>query len=355
VFSGAYFPFALMALIDVRGLTKVFGDDVEAGLQKLDAGADKDAILRETGCTVAVRDASFTVEAGETFVVMGRSGSGKSTLLRCLNRLVTPTRGAIEIDGEDVVRMSSERLRAVCRARLAMVFQQFGLLPHRSVAGNVGFGLEVRGVDADERRRRVEAAIRQVGLDGYADQMPDALSGGMQQRVGLARALATDPDILLMDEPFSALDPLIRTELQDELMRLQNEQRRTVVFITHDVDEAFRLADRLAIMEAGRIVQTGAPVDVLAHPATDYVRDFVADVDRTRALTAGDVATPVPEAATGPDGSSPTATVPADAALGIVLARVLRDGPHAVTDGDGQILGHLTPDAIARVLDASGD
>jgi len=336
-----------VSLISADGLTKVFGDDIEPALSMLDDGATKAEILERTGSTVAVRDASIAVREGETFVVMGRSGSGKSTLLRCLNGLVVPTRGHVHVDGEELTAMSRERLREVCRTRLTMVFQQFGLFPHRTVAGNVAFGLEVSGVGPKERDRRVEETLAQVGLDGYADKRPEELSGGMQQRVGLARALATDPDILLMDEPFSALDPLIRRELQDELMRLQREKRRTIVFITHDVDEAFRIADRLAIMEKGTVVQTGAPVDVLAEPATPYVRDFVADVDRTRALTAGDLA--------GRDAGETDGTLPeveASTTLGAVMARVLRKGTHRVID-NGRAVGTITPAAIAQLLDGA--
>lgn len=344
-----------MPALTVDGLTKVFGDDEPRALEMLDAGRSKDEILAETGCTVAVRDASFSVEEGETFVVMGRSGSGKSTLLRCLNGLVTPTRGTVHVEGEELTAMSQERLREVCRTRLSMVFQQFGLFPHRTVAGNVAFGPEVSGADDEDIRQRVNEALAQVGLDSYAQQHPDELSGGMQQRVGLARALATDPDILLMDEPFSALDPLIRTELQDEVMRLQQTRRRTLVFITHDVDEAFRIADRLAIMDGGEIVQTGVPVDVLANPATPYVRDFVADVDRTRALSAGDVVKREDGEDEWPhDRSGDLPTLDAAAPLGEVAARVLRDGPHRVDD-DGTLAGIITPEIVATLLHNDAD
>lgn len=343
-------------MIEIRGLTKIFGEDTEAALSPMDEGVSKEEILRDTGCTVAVRDASFSVEKGETFVVMGRSGSGKSTLLRCLNRLVTPTRGVVELEHEDLTAMSAERLREVCRTRLSMVFQQFGLFPHRTVRGNVAFGLEISGVEASARRTRVDEALDQVGLRDYAEKRPDELSGGMQQRVGLARALATDPDILLMDEPFSALDPLIRTELQDEVMRLQAEDRRTIVFITHDVDEAFRIGDRLAIMDGGEIVQTGAPAEILSSPATPYVRDFVSGVDRMQALTAGDVATVWSEAAASNGvAADPSAWPSLDAGtqLGDAVARVLRDGPHRVVQNDEAEVASLrviTPDRIAEIL-----
>ena len=357
-------------MIEVRGLTKMFGEDTEAALSQLDAGVSKEEILRDTGCTVAVREASFAVEKGETFVVMGRSGSGKSTLLRCLNRLVTPTRGVVELEGEDVTAMEPERLREVCRTRLSMVFQQFGLFPHRTVRGNVAFGLEISGVAAGERRERVDEALGQVGLQDYAEKRPDELSGGMQQRVGLARALATDPDILLMDEPFSALDPLIRTELQDEVMRLQSEDRRTIVFITHDVDEAFRIGDRLAIMDGGEVAQTGAPIEILSEPATPYVRDFVSGVDRMQALTAGDVATAWSEADAGNGAAPDPAAWPsldAGTRLGDAVASVLRDGPHRVVQNGGEhseqgseseqdgeseaaTFRVLTPNGIAKIL-----
>lgn len=352
-------------MIEVDRLTKVFGDNVQQALAELDRGGTKQEILREIGCTVAVRDASFSVQRGEVFVVMGRSGSGKSTLLRCLNRLVTPTRGTVEVDGEDLTAMSAERLREVCRTRMSMVFQHFGLFPHRTVRGNVGFGLEISGIDPGDRGRRVDEALDQVGLGDYAEKRPDELSGGMQQRVGLARALANDPDILLMDEPFSALDPLIRTELQDEVMRLQDEHRRTIVFITHDVDEAFRVGDRLAIMNGGEVVQTGSPVEILSNPATAYVRDFVAGVDRMQALAAADVATRWTGPADQTDGASTHGhsadvdtwpTVDPATRLGDVVARVLRHGPHRLElNGEADEARPdapqvITPERIAELL-----
>ncbi|MFW6414293.1 MAG: quaternary amine ABC transporter ATP-binding protein, partial [Verrucomicrobiota bacterium] len=252
-------------------------------------GTPKPDILKETGCTVAINDASFEVNAKEIFVVMGLSGSGKSTVLRCLNRLIEPTEAEVYIDGADVMKMSAEELRMLRRRKTAMVFQNFGLLPHRTVLSNTGFGLEIQGEGEEERNKKAMDAIHLVGLDGYEHSMVQELSGGMQQRVGLARALATDPEILLMDEAFSALDPLIRTQMQDELLALQAKMHKSIVFITHDLDEALKLGDRIAIMKDGVIVQTGTPEEILTEPADDYVSSFVENVDRSKVLTAGTV------------------------------------------------------------------
>ena len=275
-----------MPLIDVDSLYKIFGARPERVPPLLEDGCSKDEILDRTGCTVAVQDASFSVEKGELFVIMGLSGSGKSTLLRCLNRLIEPTRGRVSIDGEDVTAADPERLRALRRTHMSMVFQHFGLFPHRSVLGNVEYGLELSHMDKTARRRKARETLELVGLEEYEGSMPDELSGGMQQRVGLARALANDPEILLMDEAFSALDPLIRAEMQDELLNLQDRLHRTVIFITHHLDEALKLGDRIAIMKAGHLVQVDAPEAILADPADSYVRSFVESVDRTRFLKA---------------------------------------------------------------------
>ena len=226
---------------------------------------------------------------GETFVLMGLSGSGKSTLLRCINRLIDPTEGTILIDGEDIVRMSQEELRATRRRKLGMIFQSFALLPHRTVLDNVAFGLEIQGIPVNERQRKAEEVLRTVGLGGYGASMPGELSGGMKQRVGLARALTSDPDILLMDEAFSALDPLIRRDMQDELLDLQQQLAKTIIFVTHDLDEALKLGDRIALMKDGAIVQIGTPEEILTNPENAYVERFVADVDLTRVLSASDV------------------------------------------------------------------
>ncbi len=262
--------------VRIENLYKIFGAKPKTALKMLKEGKDKDRILEETGMTVGVQDASFTVNKGEIFVVMGLSGSGKSTLVRMLNRLIEPTSGAVYIDGENVSAMNQNDLTQVRRKKMCMVFQSFALMPHLNVIDNVSFGLELAGIAKSERYARAQDALEQVGLAVYAENFPpDELSGGMQQRVGLARALAVDPDILLMDEAFSALDPLIRCEMQDELIALQENSQRTIIFISHDLDEAIKIGDRIAIMEGGRVVQVGGtPEEILRNPADDYVRAF---------------------------------------------------------------------------------
>ncbi len=273
----------------VSNVYKVFGNDPETAMRMLREGAHKDEIFRATGQTVGVRDANFAVREGEIFVVMGLSGSGKSTLVRLLNRLIEPTAGSITIDGDDIVEMDQQALRQLRREKMSMVFQSFALMPHMTVLDNAAFGQELAGVSTSVRRDRAMQALAQVGLADRHASYPSALSGGMQQRVGLARALANDPAILLMDEAFSALDPLIRTEMQDELLQLQATQQRTVIFISHDLNEAMRIGDRIAIMEGGRIVQIGTPDEILSNPADEYVASFFKDVDITKVLTAGDI------------------------------------------------------------------
>lgn len=280
---------SLQPIISVEGLTRVFGQDPQKALELRNSGCSKEEIYEETGDTLALYDVSFEVMPGEIFVLMGLSGSGKSTLLRCINRLIEPTGGRILIDGEDIVGMSQEELRAVRRRKLGMIFQSFALLPHRTVLDNVVFGLEVQGIPEDERYQRGEELLRMVGLGDYGASMPSHLSGGMKQRVGLARALAGDPEILLMDEAFSALDPLIRREMQDELLDLQQRLNRTIIFVTHDLDEALKLGDRIALMRDGEIVQVGTPEEILTNPENAYVERFVAGVDMTKVLSASDV------------------------------------------------------------------
>lgn len=278
-----------MAFIEIRGLSKVFGPKPSSVLPMLDQGLDKDEVLSRTGHTVGLQGIDLDIERGETFVVMGLSGSGKSTLVRCLNRLIEPTSGELRLDGLDLLGLRPTALREVRRQRVSMVFQRFALLPHRTVLENVAFGLRMRGIGKAERHERAARWTEVVGLSGYESARPQALSGGMQQRVGLARALCTDPDVLLMDEAFSALDPLIRREMQDELIRLQRELGKTIVFITHDLDEALRLGDRIAILKGGRLVQVGTPPEIVSEPADDYVEAFVANVNRAQVLRVRDV------------------------------------------------------------------
>jgi glycine betaine/proline transport system ATP-binding protein len=276
--------------ISIDHVFKVFGDAPQTALDLARQGLDKKDILAQTGQSIGVFDASFTIAAGEIFVVMGLSGSGKSTLVRILNRLIEPTAGRILVDGEDINALSDRALRALRRKDISMVFQSFALMPHMTVLDNAAFGLELAGVDRAERVQQAALALDQVGLAGWGASYPDELSGGMQQRVGLARALASDPSILLMDEAFSALDPIIRTEMQSELLRLQQVRRRTIVFISHDLDEAMRIGDRIAIMKDGEVVQVGTPDEILRTPANDYVRSFVRGVDAAAVFKAGDIA-----------------------------------------------------------------
>jgi len=292
-------------VIEVKNLFKIFGTEPDEAFPLIERGLAKEEILEETGCVVAVNDASFQVHRGEMFVVMGLSGSGKSTVIRCLNRLIEPTRGQVLIGGDDIMQMDGERLRQVRRKKMSMVFQHFGLLPQRSVLRNVEFGLEISHVPPDERRRKAKEALELVGLAGYESSMPDELSGGMQQRVGLARALANDPEVLLMDEAFSALDPLIRTQMQDELLALQEKMQKTVVFITHDLDEALKIGDRIVIMGPGGTVrQIGTPEEILTEPADDYVARFVENVDRTKVITAASLMKKPQPVVTPKDGPS---------------------------------------------------
>ena len=323
--------------IVVEGLSKIFGSKPEEAQRLLDQGESKQDILRRTRSTVAVQDANFQIARGETFVIMGLSGSGKSTIVRLLNRLIEPTHGTVQVSGQDVTTLGRDDLTRLRREKFGMVFQRFALLPHRSVLDNVGFGLEIQGLDKSARREQARQSLELVGLSGWEDSRPDELSGGMQQRVGLARALASDPDILLMDEPFSALDPLMRRQMQEEMIDLQARLKKTVVFITHDLDEALRLGDRVAIMKDGRIVQLGTPDEIVLDPADDYVASFVEGHDRSEMVCARDVMVPPVEVVRA--GHSPT-----------VAARALnRAGlDHAVVVGpDNRLEGWVTTDMLA--------
>jgi glycine betaine/proline transport system ATP-binding protein len=278
-----------MAFIEIRNLYKIFGHNPAAVLAQLKNGAATRESLIATGHTAALQDVTLSVEHGETFVVMGLSGSGKSTLVRCLNRLIEPTAGEITIGDQDVLQLDQEELREMRRHKMSMVFQRFALLPHRTVLENMAYGLEIQGAPKAEREERASAWVESVGLKGWEQSYPAQLSGGMQQRVGIGRALCTDPEILLMDEPFSALDPLIRREMQDELLALEGKIHKTTIFITHDLDEALRLGDRIAILKDGKVVQIGTPEDILTQPADEYVSDFTRDVNRIRVLSAANV------------------------------------------------------------------
>jgi glycine betaine/proline transport system ATP-binding protein len=318
--------------VSCRGVWKVYGPRADSIVGSPDASLPRAELLEKTGCVAAVRDVSFDVAPGEVFVVMGLSGSGKSTLVRCLTRLIEPTAGEVLVDGQNVLTMSPEELREVRRHKISMVFQHFGLLPHRSIVDNVAFGLEVQGMDKEQRAAKAGVVLETVGLGSWQNSYPDELSGGMQQRVGLARALATDPEIMLFDEPFSALDPLIRRDMQDEVIRLQREVKKTMIFITHDLMEALKLGDRIAIMKDGHFVQIGTPEEVVAHPADDYVADFTRDVPRTHVLTARTIMR-------AGDGEVDYAgDVAATTIVQDILPMVVgSDRPFRVVDGDAQV------------------
>ncbi|MDP5253253.1 MULTISPECIES: glycine betaine/L-proline ABC transporter ATP-binding protein ProV [unclassified Vibrio] len=283
-------------MLEVRNLYKVFGSSPDEAFPLLEKGLDKDDIFAKTGLTVGVKDVSLSINEGEIFVIMGLSGSGKSTLVRLLNRLIEPTQGEVLFKGRNIAKISETELRSVRRQHISMVFQNFALMPHMTVTENAAFGLELSGVEKSQREDAALSALDRVGLEAQGDSYPDELSGGMKQRVGLARALANDPDILLMDEAFSALDPLIRTEMQDELIRLQNDDQRTIVFISHDLDEAMRIGDRIAIMQDGVVVQVGTPDEILHSPANDYVRSFFRGVNLASVFSAKDIARKQPAA-----------------------------------------------------------
>ncbi|EAD3317802.1 glycine betaine/L-proline ABC transporter ATP-binding protein [Listeria monocytogenes] len=278
-----------MSKIKVEDLTKIFGKKASKASSLLSQGKSKTEILKETGATIGVNKASFSVEEGEIFVIMGLSGSGKSTLVRLLNRLIEPTSGKIWLDGKELSSLNKKELLEVRRKSMSMVFQNFGLFPNRTINRNVEYGLEIQGMDKEEREKNAAESLALVGLAGYGEQYPSQLSGGMQQRVGLARALANNPDILLMDEAFSALDPLNRKDMQDQLLDLQDKMKKTIIFITHDLDEALRIGDHIMIMRDGSVVQTGSPEEILAHPANEYVEKFIEDVDRSKVYTASNV------------------------------------------------------------------
>ncbi len=333
--------------IDLRNVWKIFGSgDSALTIDLAKTGKNRAEILQRTQQTVAVRDVSFSVAQGETFVVMGLSGSGKSTLIRCLSRLIEPTQGQIFLGGDDLLAMDEEQLRQLRRGRMSMVFQHFGLFPHRKVIENIAYGLEVQKINKATRLARASEILHTVGLDGWADHYPQQLSGGMQQRVGLARALAVDPQILLFDEPFSALDPLIRKEMQDELIRLQKTMQRTIVFITHDFAEALRLGDRIAIMKDGSFDQIGTPEEIVSSPATPYVREFVNDVPRAKVLS-------VKSVTVAGQSTANSRSVAASAKIEMIIPMLLeRDEPIAVLDATNNAIGVVNRESVAGILQA---
>ncbi|SFD36765.1 glycine betaine/proline transport system ATP-binding protein [Lentibacillus persicus] len=326
-----------MSKIKVDRLTKIFGKRPKQAVKYLDENKSKDDILELTGMTVGVNQATFEVEEGEVFVIMGLSGSGKSTLVRMLNRLIEPTSGDVLLGDENITTMNKEQLRELRRKKMSMVFQNFALLPHKTILKNAEYGLEIQGIDKSEREKKATEALELVGLGGYLDKYPNELSGGMQQRVGLARALANDPEILLMDEAFSALDPLIRKDMQDELMDLQQRVHKTIIFITHDLDEALRIGDRIALMKDGSIVQIGTAEEILMDPANDYVERFVEDVDLAKVLTAGHV-------------MKRAETVTVDRGPKVALKLMRNDGISTVyvVDKRQKLLGYVTADQASQ-------
>ena len=385
-------------VMTVRGLWKVYGENPTRVMEPEHAGKSKDEILEELGNVVALQDVSFDVASGQTLVVMGLSGSGKSTLVRCLIRLIEPVAGEIKVEGEDILQYTEKELGQFHRSKTAMVFQHFGLMPHRNVESNVRWGLEVRGLPHDQVVEKSAQAISQVGLTGWENAYPRELSGGMQQRVGLARAHAVDPDILLMDEPFSGLDPLIRTQMQDELLRLQGELHKTIVFITHDLNEALKVGDRIVIMRDGRVIQNSVPRDIVLNPSDDYVAEFTRNVQAAEVLTAGTVAT-APRIIVGSDAlaedvtkkmeesKAPVAYVvasdgkyvgaverefvassePSNSVKGLISADIISidehtpfkavlpsmivdHNPMAVVDESGTLIGEILPETVAKQL-----
>ncbi len=330
-----------MEKLIVTNLSKIYGNNTDKALQMLNEGVSNEEIRRKTKQVVGVRDVSFVVNAGESFVIMGLSGSGKSTLLRCINQLINATAGQILIDGQDITKMSGKELTHVRRKKMGMVFQKFALLPNRTIAENVAFGLEVQNMPRIERYEKSLQALEMVGLKGWEEYYPENLSGGMQQRVGIARALATNPDILLMDEPFSALDPLIRQDMQDELLELQKKLQKTIIFITHDLDEALKVGDRIALMKDAQIVQMGNSEDILLSPATEYVARFVENINRSKALTASAVMV-----------KPRTIIYPKDGPRA-ALHQMERHGISSVfvTDRSGQLIGYVKAENAARVAE----
>ena len=341
-----------MSKIEINNIYKIFGNNPDSVMDMVKGGATKDEVLEQTGHTVGLDNVSLNIEEGETFVCMGLSGSGKSTLIRHLNRLIDPTAGEILIDGENVMSFNPEQLIDFRRHKMSMVFQRFGLFPHKTVMQNVGYGLEMQGKSEDERDKIAMEKIEAVGLNGFENQFPNQLSGGMQQRVGLARALATNSDIMLMDEAFSALDPLIRSDMQKQLMDLQSELKKTIVFITHDLDESLRLGDHIGILNAGKLVQVGTPVDIIMNPADDYVKAFVKDVNRAKVIKAKIIMTKANET-NGIDKSN-LVKVNEDQFIEEFLPQIVCTNANCeVVDKSGNIKGYITNKELQSSLTKS--
>ena len=337
-----------MSKIEINNIYKIFGNNPKSIMPMVRDGATKEDVLEQTGHTVGLDNVSLKIEEGETFVCMGLSGSGKSTLIRHLNRLIDPTDGEVLVEGTNVMSLNNQELINFRRHKMSMVFQRFGLFPHKTVIQNVGYGLEMQGKTDNERNKIAMDKIEAVGLNGFENQYPNQLSGGMQQRVGLARALATDTDIMLMDEAFSALDPLIRSDMQKQLIDLQAELKKTIVFITHDLDESLRLGDHIGILNAGKLVQVGTPVDIVMNPADDYVTAFVKDVNRAKVLKAKVIMTPANK--NQPTGSN-RLKVHEDQFLEEFLPKiVLKDIIVDVVDKDGNIKGYITDKELQKSL-----
>ena len=341
-----------MSKIEINNVYKIFGNNPQSVMPMVKDGANKEEVLEQTGHTVGLDNVSLKIEEGETFVCMGLSGSGKSTLIRHLNRLIDPTDGEILVEGTNVMSLNKEQLIDFRRHKMSMVFQRFGLFPHKTVLQNVGYGLEMQGKPEDERDRTAMEKIEAVGLTGFENQFPNQLSGGMQQRVGLARALATDSDIMLMDEAFSALDPLIRSDMQKQLLDLQSELKKTIVFITHDLDESLRLGDHIGILNAGKLVQVGTPVDIIMNPADDYVKAFVKDVNRAKVIKAKIIMKPVNEA-NGIDKSN-LIKVQEDQFIEEFLPQVVCTNSNCeVVDKQGNTKGYITNKELQHSLTKS--
>jgi len=332
-----------------NNIWKIFGIYPERTLETIDRSLSRAEVQAQTGHVIAVKDVSFEIKKGETFVVMGLSGSGKSTLVRCISRLIKPTAGEMIIDGEDIMNYNDAQLTELRRYRMSMVFQHFGLFPHRKVIDNISFGLEIRGMEKKARKAKAMEVLEKVGLHGWADHYPRELSGGMQQRVGLARAMAVDPEILIFDEPFSALDPLIRREMQDELIKIQSEVHKTMIFITHDFLEAIKMGDHIAIMKDGEISQIGTPEEIVANPVNDYVREFTEDVPRYKVLSVGKIMREASPATLSSDAQCCSESAKLDSLIDMAIAS---EGPLAVVNEQNQIIGEIDQSMILKAMDS---